>query len=117
MSKLRPADEEPFVAHCRELLGPLGPVRTRRMFGAVGLYVDGLFIALIEDEVLYLKGHALHQAAFEAAGCRRFEYLMKDGSRAHLNYWSAPETAMESPAEMRPWALRAIDAALKKSAK
>lgn len=116
MSKpTRPADAEPFVQHCRELLAPLGPVRTRRMFGAIGLYVDELFIALIEDEVLYLKGHETHRQAFEAAGCRRFEYPLKDGGCAQLNYWSAPEAALESPAEMRPWALRAIDAALKKA--
>ena len=37
---------------------------------------------------------------------------MKDGSTAGLNYFSAPDAAMESPAEMRPWAQRALDAAL-----
>ena len=30
--------------HCLELLAPLGRVRSRRMFGGHGLYVDDLFI-------------------------------------------------------------------------
>ena len=103
---------DPFTAHCLELLEPLGRPRARRMFGGVGLYVDELFIALIADERLFLKVNATHRPAFEAAGCVRFEYPMKDGSTAGLNYFSAPEGAMESPAEMRPWAQRALDAAL-----
>ena len=31
-----------------------------------------------------------------------------------MSYWSAPEEAMDSPDDMRPWARRAIAAALRK---
>ncbi|MBB5203134.1 DNA transformation protein [Inhella inkyongensis] len=103
---------DPFAQHCQELLQPLGPTRARRMFGGVGLYVDELFIALIAFDRLYLKVSETHRAAFEAAGCERFVYPMKDGSTASLNYYTAPEVAMESPAEMQPWARRAMEAAL-----
>lgn len=106
----RPTD--PFALHCIELLRGLGPTRARRMFGGVGLYVDGLFIALIAFDRLYLKVSDAHRPAFVAAGCERFVYPMKDGSTASLNYWTAPEAALESPTDMRPWAQRAIEAAL-----
>ncbi|HEY1090017.1 MAG TPA: TfoX/Sxy family protein, partial [Burkholderiaceae bacterium] len=36
-----------FVDHCIELLQGQGPVRTRRMFGGVGVYIDDLFVAII----------------------------------------------------------------------
>ena len=36
-----------FIAHCAELLSGIGRVRTTRMFGGCGLYVDDIFIALI----------------------------------------------------------------------
>ena len=47
--------DDGFTAHCLELLAPHGAARARRMFGGVGIYLDGLFIALIADERLYLK--------------------------------------------------------------
>ena len=36
-----------FPAYCAELLAAVGPVRSRRMFGGHGFYVDGLFIAIL----------------------------------------------------------------------
>ena len=70
-----------FVNWCAELLSGLGMVRTRRMFGGHGFYVDDLFIALEMREVLYLKVDASTQPRFEAAGSHRFEYTTAQGGR------------------------------------
>ncbi len=101
-----------LVEHCLELLSPLGAARARRMFGGHGLYVDELFVALIAFERLYLKVDALSQAQFAAAGCEPFVY---DGKLQPItmSYWSVPAEAMESPALMQPWALLAMQAALR----
>jgi DNA transformation protein and related proteins len=101
-----------FVAHCLELLGPLGMARSRRMFGGHGLYVDDLFIGLIATERLFLKVDAQTRAAFEAAGCRPFVYDGA-GKSVTMGYFSAPEEAMESPPLMQPWARLALAAALR----
>jgi DNA transformation protein len=101
-----------LVAHCLELLAPLGATRSRRMFGGHGLYVDDLFIALIAFDRLYLKADASTRAAFEAAGCEPFVYDGK-GKAVTMGYFSAPEQAMESPHEMLPWARLALGAALR----
>jgi DNA transformation protein len=100
-----------LLEHCVELLAPLGRVRSRRMFGGHGLYVDDLFVALIAFDRLYLKASAATRPAFEAAGCSRFEYV-RLGRPAALGYWTAPPDAMDSPDAMRPWAKRALQAAL-----
>ena len=102
-----------LVDHCIELLSPLGVVRSRRMFGGHGFYVDDIFIALIAGERLYLKTDAQTRPRFEAAGCDPFDFDTRDGKRIVLGYWSAPEDAMESPALMRPWARLAMEAALR----
>lgn len=109
--KTKPA-QQPFTLHCLELLTPLGSPRAKAMFGGVGLYVDELFIALIADERLYLKVGDAQQPAFEAAGCEPFRYRMKDGREMTMGYWTAPDEALESPEAMRPWARRAMEAAL-----
>jgi DNA transformation protein len=107
-----PPTPRAFVDHCQELLAPLGSVRSRRMFGGHGLYVDEIFIALIAAERLYLKVDATTRPRFEAEGCEAFVYDLK--GRAHsLGYFSAPQEAMDAPALMLPWARLAMAAALR----
>lgn len=101
-----------LVAHCLELLAPLGAVRERRMFGGHGLYLDDLFVALIAGDNLYVKVDAASQPAFAAAGCAPFVYEGQAKSIT-LSYWTVPAEAMESPAAMQPWARHAIAAALR----
>lgn len=108
----RMAADREFVTHCKELLSPLGSVRSRRMFGGHGFYVDDLFLAIIAFDRLYLKADAQTRPRFEAAGCEPFVYDGQDKS-VTLSYFTAPEDAMESPALMQPWARLALEAALR----
>jgi DNA transformation protein len=102
-----------FTALCVELLSPLGPVRTRAMFGAQGVYVDGLFLAIIDDGELFLKADDSTRADFVTAGCAPFTYKTKDGESMTMSYFRPPEEAMESPPLMLPWARLAFAAALR----
>jgi DNA transformation protein and related proteins len=107
------ADE--FTRHCIELLSPLGPVRSRRMFGGRGLYIDEVFVAIIAGEQLYLKTDAQSRPAFEAVGAAPFRFV-KEGESISTAYLQPPEEAMESPALMQPWARLALQAALRAQA-
>lgn len=104
--------ERRFVAHCVELLGALGSARARRMFGGHGLYVDDLFVAIVVGDELYFKVDAQTRPQFEAAGSKPFVYDRKTQAIA-LGYWSAPGEAIDSAAQMLPWARLAIGAALR----
>ncbi|WP_374674098.1 TfoX/Sxy family protein [Ideonella sp.] len=108
-----PSPRDEFAGWCAELLAPLGPVRVRRMFGGHGLYVDEVFVALIAGDTLYLKTDDLSRPAFEAAGGHAFEYTGADGRHAVMSYWTVPAEAMESPAQMQPWARQALASALR----
>lgn len=102
----------PFLDHCAELLGTLGTVRTRRMFGGWGLYADGTFVALIVRDRLYLKTDEATRDGFAAAGCEPFVHTAP-GRPVTTSYWSAPPAALESAAAMAPWARDALGAALR----
>lgn len=102
-----------FADYCADLLEPLGSVRTKRMFGGHGIYVDDVFIAIVVGDTLFLKTDALTRERFQAAGSREFTYTAKGQVRRSLGYWSAPAEAMDSPALMRPWAQLAMAAALR----
>jgi DNA transformation protein and related proteins len=105
------APTPPFVEHCLELLGTLGSTRSKRMFGGWGLYVDGLFIALIAFDKLFLKVDEASRPLFERAGCLPFVYEGQ-GRTVTMSYYTAPEEALDSPALMQPWARMALQAAL-----
>lgn len=105
-------DSKELLAHSLELLAPLGPLRSRRMFGGWGIYVEDIFIALIAFDQLYLKADAESRPQFEAAACAPFQYE-REGQVMSLGYFVAPEEAMESPALMLPWARLALGAALR----
>lgn len=107
---------EEFIDYVMELLGPFGTVRTRRMFGGYGVYLDGLMFAIVSQDTLYLKADEMNRVEFEQAGCESFGYARK-GKRATLNFFRTPEEAMESPELMLPWARTAYAAALRTNAK
>lgn len=110
------ASSNEFAHYSCELLSSLGVCVAKRMFGGHGISLDGLTLAIVADlgggEMLWLKADDDSRAQFEAAGCQRFVYLAK-GKAMGMNYYSAPEEAMESPQQMAPWARLALEAALR----
>ena len=92
----------------------LGPIQTRRMFGGHGAYLDGVFFAIVSDDVLYLKADAQSAGYFRELGLPQFEYV-KDGKAAHLLYFAAPADVLEDAEQARIWGRLALDAALRAS--
>ena len=113
-----PANND-FADYCCELLASVGPVVAKRMFGSWGLSLDGLMIAIVSDrgagEKLWLKANNETRGRFEAARCERFSYTTHKGDEPvarDMNYYSAPEDAMDSVHAMAPWARLALDGAM-----
>jgi len=113
------ATRSDFADYCCELLSAVGSCRARRMFGGWGISVDGLTIALVANlgrgERLWLKADDMTRPRFEAAGCARFTYDMRSKGETvqrSMNYYSAPEDAMDAPHAMAPWARLALASAL-----
>lgn len=107
--------DDDFARYCCELLARVGPCKARRMFGGWGISTEGLTFAIIAWDTLYLKTDAASEPRFLAAGGKPFVYEAR-GKAMKMNYHTAPEDAMESPQLMAPWALQALDCALKAAA-
>ncbi len=105
-----------FVSHVTDLLSGLGRVQAKRMFGGYGLYCDGMFIAIVLDDVLYFKADASSRAAFVREKLEQFEYSRK-GKRVTLSFYRAPAEALESPEIARKWGREALSAALRSTKK
>ena len=102
-----------YLDYLHDLFSAFAPVTTRAMFGGHGVYRDGVIIAIVIDEAIYLKVDDATRAAFEAAGCAPFVYEAKDKA-VPMSYWSVPEDALDSPRAMKPWAQMALAAAWRK---
>jgi len=100
-----------FTAHVTELLGGLGRLQAKPMFGGHGLYCGGAFFAFVLDDLLYFKVDAQSRPLFERAGSTPFIYL-KRSTRPSVNYYRAPAEALESPDAAMHWAREALRAAI-----
>lgn len=105
-----------FADYCCDLLATQGPCVPKRMFGGWGISIDGLTLAIITNlgkgERLWLKADEETRSRFEAAGCERFTFQMKD-RLASMGYYTAPEEAMDSQDAMQAWARLALECALR----
>ena len=94
-----------------EVLAPIGRVSVRRMFGGGGVFCEGVMLALVAEDVLYLKGDEELAAFFESEGCERFTYAAKSRT-VSLPYWRMPDRLLDEPDEMVAWARRSLTVAL-----
>jgi DNA transformation protein len=99
------------AAHIAELFAAFGPVVVRRLFGGLGIYADGIMFALAHDGLIYLKADRDMVAAFEREGQTPFTYSARNGKRAVMSYWRAPDRLYDDPEELAQWARRSLAAA------
>jgi DNA transformation protein len=111
------ANSPGFLDHLRELMRAGGhAVTTRAMFGGHGLYVEGLFFGIVDDDVVYLRVDERNRAEFAALDLPPFEFMTKDGRRQAMSYLRAPDETLENAAAMAPWMRSALGAALRAAA-
>jgi DNA transformation protein len=102
-----------FVDHVVETMRAFGAVESKSMFGGWGLYHDGVFFALVAEDILYFKVDDETAADFDAGKLPAFVYESKVGERIAMSYRQAPAEALESPDVMEAWARRGYGAALR----
>ena len=104
-----------YLEFVGEWLSPLGGISTRAMFGGHAVYCGELTIALIADNVLYLKVDDETRARFEAAGSKPFQPYP---DRADvMQYYPPPPEFFEDTAAMKDWGRAALDAARRAQSK
>lgn len=107
-----------YLAYVLDQLDLLGRVVTRRMFGGVGLYRDGTFFALIDDDVVYFKVDDRTRADYEARRCRPFQYSKAGtGQVISMSYYQVPAEVLEDAETLALWARKALASAMAARAK
>ena len=102
------ADE---IAFAREVFREVPDVTTKKMFGGLSLYSQGVIFAIIgPTSELMVKARDDLAAELEALGSSQFVYDgHKDRGATTMPYWTLPESALDDPAEARDWARRSLE--------
>ena len=109
LDAVREADK--LTGYLLELLVPLGPVAARRMFGGVGLFLNGMMFGLIAREELFFKVGDANRPMYQAAGEAPFSYATKHGSHTIGSYWRCPPDLLDDAETFQTWARQAVEAA------
>ena len=90
-------------------LARLPQLRSKPMFGGVGLYSGDCFFGIVAADELFFKVDHSNRAAYEAAGSEPFRPVL--ARPVSMSYWRVPIEVLEDPGELAAWALAAIRAA------
>ena len=100
-----------YLAYVIDQLTPFGRVASRRMFGGVGLYLEGVFFGLIDDDTLFLKVDDSNRTDYTTRGCKPFQPFPDEPEVHSMSYFEVPADVLEDPDELMLWARKAVAAA------
>jgi DNA transformation protein and related proteins len=88
------------------------PITVRAMFGGLGFYLDGVFMAIADDDRLYLKIDPLTEPKFVELGMPTWDL---DGKPQP--YREVPPSLLDDLAALGVWLDEARDAAIRRKVK
>ncbi len=109
-----PVSDE-FLTFVLDQLECVGPVTSKRMFGGVGVYLEGVFFAIIANDVLYFKVGETNKKDYEAAGMGPFRPFPDKSTT--IKYYEVPAGVLEDREALRVWAEKALSVATSKKKK
>jgi DNA transformation protein len=105
-----------YLEYILEQLSGLGALRPNRMFGGIGLYADGLFFGLIDDDTLFFKTDDTNIAAYRERNMPRFMPFPEKNNLA-LGYHQVPADVIEDAEMLVAWARHSVAVALASKAR
>ena len=109
------AVSDSYLTYVLEQLDTVRSVVTKRMFGGIGVYSDGTFFAVIDNDTLFFKVDDDLRVQYRAAGMTAFAPM--PGKPAMEGYYQVPPGVLEDAHELAAWAKQSIALANQKPAK
>jgi DNA transformation protein len=100
-----------YLQYVTEQLRGLARVSTRRMFGCIGLYSDGVFFGIVDNDTLFFKVDDASRDAYVSRGMAAFRPY-KDKPDVSLTYYEVPADVLEDGEQLIAWARQAVTAAI-----
>ena len=104
-----------YLEYVLEQLAALPALRSNRMFGGIGLYSDGVFFGLIDDDTLFFKTNDSNIAPYRERNMPRF-MPFPDRPDAVLGYHQVPADVIEDAETLVTWARSSVAVAVARQA-
>lgn len=101
-----------YLSFVLEQLAGVPRVVTKRMFGGMGIYSDGTFFAVIDNDTLFFKVDETLAKKYRDKGMPPFAPI--PGAKPMLGYYQVPPDVLEDGATLAKWAKESIAVALRK---
>lgn len=101
---------ESLLSFVKDQLSTFGEVETKKMFGGVSFYKNGLMFGLLGHDVFHLKADDINRPDYEAKGMTAF---LASAGKKGLPYYQVPAEVLEDRDELKKWAAKAYEAAVR----
>ena len=104
------AVSEDYLNFILDQLSEFEPITSKKMFGGVGFFREGLMFGMIGGGAFRLKVDENNQADYEAKG---MQPLFMKNKKKGMPYWEVPLEVIEDKKELAKWAEKAYDASVR----
>jgi len=95
-----------YLAFALEQLANVPGIVTKRMFGGIGIYSDGTFFAVIDNDTLFFKVDELLAKRYRDKGMPPFAPI--PGAKPMMGYYQVPPDVLEDERTLGKWAKDSI---------
>ncbi len=105
------AVSEEYRDYIEDQLGVIGGVNFKKMFGGFGIFKDGMMFGMISPgDIFRMRVDEQNQSNYEKAGMKQFP---SHHGKKGMPYWDVPSQVLETTDELKSWAQKSIDVALR----
>lgn len=104
------AFSESYAAYINAQLADFKGYSTKKMFGGLGFYKEGVMFGLLGNDMFFLKADETSISDFEKFGMKAF---LSSEKKKGMPYWQVPVEVLEDTDELCLWATKAFDIAVK----
>jgi DNA transformation protein len=108
------AVDKEYQEYIEGQLESFGEYDTKNMFGGVGYFREGVMFGAIMHGAFRLKGDETTEADYAKYGKERHKV---PGKKMSMPYYEVPQEILSDKAQLREWALKAWEVALKSNKK
>ncbi len=101
------AINQDLANYITDQLSTFGNFESKKMFGGVGYFREGLMFGLLGKDVFHLKVDDNNRADYEAKGMKAF---MSSEKKKGMPYYEVPPEVLEDKDELKVWAAKAYEA-------
>ena len=104
------AVSEDYLDYVMDQLAAFGKVEAKKMFGGIGFFMEGTMFAMIGYGKFRMRVDESNQQDYEECG---MEPVYGAKKKIGLPYWEVPVEILEDHIQLKAWATKALDAAIR----